>query len=736
MSNTANIASTGTTDLTPGNNSSTATTAVTTQADVTVVKAGPLSVIAGNQITYTVTISDPGPSDAQNVSLADTLPVGTTFVNQTQPNTGPQFTLTHTGNAITDTLATLTVGTSQTFTITATINSNAPAGTLSNTATATTTTSDPKIGTDGTSTASTNVTTQADVTVVKTGPMNAIAGNQITYTVTIQTNVGPSDAQGVSLADTLPAGTTFVNQTQPNTGPQFTLTHTGNAITDTITTLAAGATQTFTITAAINPNTPRRHALSNTATATTTTSEPQPGHHQSSGHHLDRFNHHCRHHSQSDVTVVKTGPMNAIAGNQITYTVTISDPGPSDAQNVSLADTLPVGTTFVNQTQPNTGPQFTLTHTGNAITDTLATLAAGATQTITITAAINSSTPAGIISNTATATTTTSDPNIGTDGTSTASTNVTTQADHGRAQDRPDHAIAGNQVTYTVTVTNVGPSDAQNVTMTDPSPQQHPPHRFHRAEHRPAVHPHRPQHHPHHQDRDARRRRSQTFTITTTVAPSTPAGTLAATQRRCGFTTSEPNPDTTNPDTSTVNTTVSTQSDVTVLKTGPMNAIAGNQITYTVAISNPGPSDAQGVSLADTLPAGTTFVNQTQPNTGPQFTLGHTGNAITDTITTLAAGATQTITITAAINANTPAGTLSNTATATTDTTDPNIASDGTSTASTTVTTQADVTVLKTGPTTAIAGNQITYTVAISNPGPSDAQGVSLADTLPRAPPW
>ena len=102
-----------------------------------------------------------------------------------------------------------------------------------------------------------------------------------------------------------------------------------------------------------------------------------------------------------------------------------------------------------------------------------------------------------------------------------------------------------------------------------------------------------------------------------------------------------------------------------MLKTGPTTAIAGNQITYTVAIGNPGPGDAQGVSLADTLPAGTTFVNQTQGNTGPQFTLSNTGNAITDTLATLAAGATQTITITAAINANTPAGTLSNAATAT-----------------------------------------------------------------------
>src|SRR5437660_1513643 len=48
----------------------------------------------------------------------------------------------------------------------------------------------------------------ADVEVSKSGPATAIAGTQATYTVTV-TNLGPNEAVGVILIDTIPAGATF-----------------------------------------------------------------------------------------------------------------------------------------------------------------------------------------------------------------------------------------------------------------------------------------------------------------------------------------------------------------------------------------------------------------------------------------------------------------------------------------------------------------------------------------------
>ena len=54
---------------------------------------------------------------------------------------------------------------------------------------------------------------------------------------------------------------------------------------------------------------------------------------------------------------------------------------------------------------------------------------------------------------------------------------------------------------------------------------------------------------------------------------------------------------------------------------------------------------------------------------------------------------------------------------------------------SNTVVTSADLQVTKTGPATAVAGTQVTYTLSVTNAGPSDAQGVTLSDTLPANPP-
>ena len=64
-----------------------------------------------------------------------------------------------------------------------------------------------------------------------------------------------------------------------------------------------------------------------------------------------------------------------------------------------------------------------------------------------------------------------------------------------------------------------------------------------------------------------------------------------------------PDPDHSN-NTDTIHTPVAPSADVAIDKKGAPNPVtAGNTLTYTLEVVNHGPSDAQGVTVSDPLPA-------------------------------------------------------------------------------------------------------------------------------------
>src|SRR5690242_19766641 len=71
---TVSISSNQPTDPNTKNNSATVTTTVTPAADVAVTMSAPTSVSVGQSLTYTINVTNNGPSDASGVVLTDTLP--------------------------------------------------------------------------------------------------------------------------------------------------------------------------------------------------------------------------------------------------------------------------------------------------------------------------------------------------------------------------------------------------------------------------------------------------------------------------------------------------------------------------------------------------------------------------------------------------------------------------------------------------------------------------------------
>jgi uncharacterized repeat protein (TIGR01451 family) len=309
----------------------------------------------------------------------------------------------------------------------------------------------------------------ADVSVVVDGPPTVTAGATATYTITV-TNNGPNDTDSFTITDTSSSLVSLLSATADNSSNpsnfDINLNKTKNTATITLHSgaiLKAAESDVFKVVVQIPHTFATGSYITNTATITSTsTTVPDP----------NLFNDTST--AQSSVTtsadmeiLSASGPSTITAGTDATYTVTIKNDGPSDAQNVKVSDILPVGLIFQltpAQAQAGNNPDgFTLQ--GNDLVAT--TVAAGSTDVLQFFAhAPSDLLPNGkLLSDTINVTTDTTDPSIP-DNIQVSST-LTTSADLAVTVSPPPPVVEGNTITYNVSVTNNGPSDAQNVVLSD-----------------------------------------------------------------------------------------------------------------------------------------------------------------------------------------------------------------------------------------------------------------------------
>jgi uncharacterized repeat protein (TIGR01451 family) len=224
-------------------------------------------------------------------------------------------------------------------------------------------------------------TVGADLLVTSTGPSTVVAGKGfVTYRFTVK-NIGTLDATNVkvNLASVLPPGVTVKSISAPR-GTSFSGTS-GNG-TWNISKLKRRSSVTLCVTLSVGAATSPGANIQSTATAvfanqglinTANDSTTQT----------------TRVTTHADVSIARhTAPKSVQAGANITYTITVTNNGPTAASNVSLVDLLPVGTTFVQQVQTS-GPGFVLSNTPTQVGNTIASLAPHASATFAIVAQVN-----------------------------------------------------------------------------------------------------------------------------------------------------------------------------------------------------------------------------------------------------------------------------------------------------------------------------------------------------------
>jgi uncharacterized repeat protein (TIGR01451 family) len=353
--NTASAAVPGTSiDPVPGNNSATDNdTVLTPQSDLHLTKTdGVVAASPGTNVTYTITVTNGGPSDAVGATVTDTLApaffnvAGATWTCAITSGTGSCGAPGGAGNL--STTVTLQPTAVATFTIVAPILASA-SGTLSNTALVTSPpgNTDPVPADNSATDSDTQIVSSADLAVTKTdGLVSSFPGASITYTITVH-NFGPGNAAGAIVTDTLdpayfiPANAVWTCAVPPGQGACGAAGGTGNIATTV--DLIVGGTATVTVNATVRQG--ATGTIVNTATAGMPpgSNDPTPG--NDSGTDGDTALT-----PLVNLSLAKTVDVPAPAvGANVTFTITVQNAsGYSDASSVVVSDLLPAGYAFVS----------------------------------------------------------------------------------------------------------------------------------------------------------------------------------------------------------------------------------------------------------------------------------------------------------------------------------------------------------------------------------------------------
>lgn len=634
----------------------------------------------GDQVVYTITVSNQGGIDATNLIVTEMLPAGLTYLSSI-PTTG----LFNGSDWI---VGTLDKGDSETLLLTALVNSGTSGRVLTNTISNSQDQFDNNVTPDDMD--ETIIVSSADLVTRKTVDISTPeVGDEINYTITVR-NIGPDNATNVSLIDHLPIGVTYVSD---DSGGMY------DSVTGVwdIGSVDNGVTETLNIKATVDAGT-----AGSTITNTTTSAK---GDQTISSLIGDRLQAVIYVDNESDIAVSKVvNNSEPKEGEIVTFTIIVQNNGPVDVTGLKVTDIVPHGLTLISGI-PNEG-------VWNHPIWNIGTLANGSSATMLLSARVDAGTAGTTITNYISNSQDQLDSNLTPDDMSeivtVASLNLVTV----KSVDETTPS-EGERITYTIDVNNNGPSDATNVSLVDLLPNGVT-----------------------YVSDDAGgnyNSGSGVWDIGTLVNGASTqlniqvdvnSGTAGSTIKN---TTSAAVADQTDllsdGDVLEASIFVDNETDIVLRKEVNNNTPnEGETIRYTIAITNNGPITATNIYVTDVLPTGLTYVSAI-PSTG-------IWNSPIWTINSLASGETELLIIDVKVDQGTAGQNLTNSISNTQDQLDTNATLDDLD--ETIVVSSSDLVTVKTVDiTTPSEGDTVVYTISVTNNGISDASNVSLIDNLP-----
>ena len=569
----------------------------------------------GDKVDYTVTVTNDGMGDANNVVIVDRLGEGLTFVSAS--DNGVWDPVKRTVTWIVD----LAKGESKVFSVIAIVSGY---GNVTNSLVV------------GNKTISVNVTVPEIIPDKTVGIENPNFGDNVTYTVKV-TNDGIGDANNVVVKDILGEGLTFVDATGNYSFDEVTRTVTW------IVDLAKGESRTFYVNAIVSGygNVTNSLVVGNkTAGVNVTVPEIIP-----------------------DKTANISNPN---FGDNVNYTVTVTNDGIGDAKDVVVRDVLGEGLKFVSATGNYTFDEATRTVTW------IVDLAKGESKVFSVIATVSGY---GNVTNSLVV------------GNKTAGVNVTVPEIIPDKTANISNPNFGDNVNYTVTVTNDGIGDAKDVVVRDVLGEGL---KFVSATGNYTF---------------DEATRTVTWIVDLAKGESKVFSVIAIVSGYGNVTNS------------LVVGNKTTGVNVTVPEINPDKTVDneipnfGDNVTYTVTVTNDGIGDANNVVITDVLDKGLKFLNATG-----NFTYDEKTGTIT-WIVDLDKGETKTFNVNVTVLGY---GVL------------PNTVAVGNKTAVRNITVPEIITVKEVNSSDIHIGDEITYTITVSNSGKINATNVVIRDILPE----